>query len=148
MTTQEQALEWFSKLGLKQYNLIEKYNLKPEHQFTPQFKREIEEIWKQELQEASAAFEYKVMDDGSNYPKEPQFNFNSSCRDEDHSASWGFGNKQPQVDFEMLNFTISHIMVDPTLNREPKDNLFLFFNLLATKPTFAQRAYKELNKLI
>ena len=55
--------------------------------------------------------------------------------------------KQPQVDFEMLKETIDTFLSDSPLLSNYKQNMKLFFHLLSTKPTFATKAFKELNKL-
>jgi hypothetical protein len=62
--------------------------------------------------------------------------------------------KEPQVDWEMLNATqllLPHFkkqLLGKGFNfSEELDNLQLFFKLLSTKPTFAKKAYEELNKL-
>jgi len=55
---------------------------------------------------------------------------------------------EPKVDFELLDWTIAFMKDNPLdVDNKTNDNLQLFFKLLAEKPTFAQVAHKELNKL-
>ena len=56
--------------------------------------------------------------------------------------------KQPQVDFKLLQKTFHDCACGERIACDKEaQNLNLFVELLSTKPTFAQRAYKELNKL-
>lgn len=52
------------------------------------------------------------------------------------------------VDFLLLWDVIQDNGVKREDYQKAKDNLQLFFKLLATKPTFAEVAHRELNKLI
>ena len=61
----------------------------------------------------------------------------------------GFENlkvKEPQVDFGMLNKSLQCWFASYNSEDERGKNVKLFFQLLSTKPTFAKKAFEELNK--
>ncbi len=70
-TSREQAIKWWNDLPLFTKNSKHHYADRyfPNRGHASLTGREIEHIWKQELQEAAVRFEYRIMDDGTNYPK-------------------------------------------------------------------------------
>ena len=169
-TNRELALEWWDNLSehnqCKMFFNLDFYTpcISP-NQLTG---REIELIWKKEIQVLTVEEEHFIdpieplvtLNDDKFYdnnrmflnhidPKESEDDYEES---EDifskHKGS-SFFPKEPQVDFEMLNNNIKDIiqlLKESTIKEEEINNFQLFFKLLSTKPTFAQKTYKELNK--
>lgn len=160
MTTREQALEWWNKLDIKTWRILcdkhlnqqNFYKYKSCHFLTG---GEIEEIWRKETENNSPLDSFSPEDfsnDESN-PTEQQVNIERDSErdaDIDYKGYSSISEEEPQIDFEMLLALVEQFdnlsklipSFEPLLN-----NGKLFFKLLSTKPTFAKKAFKELNKL-
>ena len=141
-STREQALEWW-----KNFSNTEKYNLSKEYlkfhggysarSFHSLTGREIEELWRKRTQQT---YDEMKSDSDEMYKQRLVKEFENDLKS--------------QVDFEMLNESIVALRLNEEgvnyaiQEQEYIDNINLFFKLLATKPTFAKVAHKELNKLI
>ena len=128
MTTREKAMIWWNDVNCENTSdyvmlLCDKYfggTIGANHKCLSDW--QIEEIWRKET--------------------------NQQIQDSVDLDSWlddGSDPKEPQVDFDIVNRFIKKGCV--TIDQGEIKNVKLFLKLLSTKPTFAAKAHKELNKL-
>ena len=174
------AIEWFNSLDdkYKKSLMTYKYFGRDPKTLTG---REIEDIYKQHIQEECAKVEYEIMDDGSNYIKE------KTKSDPDYFIWWNslpyymmekfyykyFGARKQNgiwadeiktiwinehdkdnsndVDFKMLVNWYNNSQISFNTHKmsvEEYINIKAFLKSISSKPTFAKKAHKVLNKLI